>query len=154
MKVDISIIIVNYNVRHFIKRTIESIYASKIDGLSFDIHVVDNASIDGSVDMIKSSFPEVHLIVNKDNYGFSKANNQAIRIAKGEYILILNPDTVIQEDTLQICYNYMISNQNVGAVGVKMIDGAGEFLPESKRDLPTVWNSLAKLSGFSNVSFS
>lgn len=151
MKVDISIIIVNYNVRHFIKRTIESVYASKVDGLVCDIHVVDNASIDGSVDMIRSSFPDVHLIANKDNVGFSTANNQAIKVAKGNFVLILNPDTVIQEDTLQICFDYMTQHQNVGAVGVKMIDGAGKFLPESKRDLPTVWNSLSKLSGFSGV---
>ncbi|MFT4533334.1 MAG: GT2 family glycosyltransferase [Saprospiraceae bacterium] len=151
MKVDISIIIVNYNVRHFIKRTIESVYASKVEGVIYDIHVVDNASIDGSVDMICSSFPDVHLIANKDNVGFSTANNQAIRLAKGDYVLILNPDTVLQEDTLQICYDYMIKNQDVGAVGVKMIDGAGNFLPESKRDLPTVWNSLAKLSGLAGI---
>ncbi len=151
MKVDISIIIVNYNVRHFIKRTIESVYASKVDGVTFDIHVVDNASIDGSVDMIRSSFPEVHLIANKDNVGFSTANNQAISVAKGDYILVLNPDTVIQEDTLQVCYDYMINHKDVGALGVKMIDGAGNFLPESKRDLPTVWNSLAKLSGLASI---
>lgn len=151
MNVDISIIIVNYNVRHFIKRTIESVYASITEGLNYDIHIVDNASIDGSVDMIRSSFPDVHLIANSENVGFSKANNQAIKIAKGKYILILNPDTVIQEDTLQVCYQYMNENQHVGAVGVKMIDGAGNFLPESKRDLPTVWNSLAKLSGLANM---
>jgi GT2 family glycosyltransferase len=151
MKVDISIIIVNYNVRHFIKRTIESVYASKVDGLSYDIHVVDNASIDGSVEMISSSFPEVNLIANKDNVGFSTANNQAVKVAKGDYVLILNPDTVIQEDTLQVCYGYMVKHQTVGAVGVKMIDGTGNFLPESKRDLPTVWNSLAKLSGLASL---
>ncbi len=151
MKIDISIIIVNYNVRHFIKRTIESIYASKVGDITYDVHVVDNASIDGSVDMIRNTFPNVHLIANKDNVGFSTANNQAIKIAKGNFILILNPDTVVQEDTLQVCYDYMTAHNNVGAVGVKMIDGAGNFLPESKRDLPTVWNSLAKLFGFSSL---
>ncbi len=151
MKIDISIIIVNYNVRHFIKRTIESIYASKVGDITYDVHVVDNASIDGSVDMIRNTFPNVHLIANKDNVGFSTANNQAIKIAEGNFILILNPDTVVQEDTLQVCYDYMTAHNNVGAVGVKMIDGAGNFLPESKRDLPTVWNSLAKLSGFSSL---
>ena len=151
MKVDISIIIVNYNVRHFIKRTIESVYASKVAGLTYDIHVVDNASIDGSVDMIRSSFPDVHLIANKINVGFSTANNQAIKVARGSFVLILNPDTVIQEDTLQTCFDYMMQHRNVGAIGVKMIDGAGNFLPESKRDLPTVWNSLTKLSGLAGV---
>jgi len=151
MQIDISIIIVNYNVRHFIRRTIESIYASKTDGLTYDIHVVDNASIDGSVDMIRSEFPDVQLIANKDNVGFSTANNQAIKIAKGQYKLILNPDTVIEEDTLAICHRHMEAHPQVGALGVKMIDGAGKFLPESKRDLPTIWNSITKLAGLSSV---
>lgn len=97
--------------------------------------------------MIRSDFPNVHLIANTDNVGFAKANNQAIRLASGKHILVLNPDTVIQEDTLQICYDYMEERHEVGAIGVKMIDGAGNFLPESKRDLPNVWNSFAKLSG-------
>lgn len=144
---DISIIIVNYNVRHFLKRCIESIYNSKLGVLDIEIFVVDNASIDGSNDMIRSDYNDVHLIANSKNVGFAVANNQAIKIAKGKHILILNPDTVIQEDTLQICHNYMESHPNTGAIGVKMIDGAGNFLPESKRDLPTVWNSFAKLSG-------
>jgi len=151
MQIDISIIIVNYNVRHFIRRTIESIYASKADGFSYDIHVIDNASIDGSVDMISSEFPDVQLIANKDNVGFSTANNQAIKIADGRYKLILNPDTVIQEDTLAICLEYMDQHPQVGALGVKMIDGAGKFLPESKRDLPTIWNSITKLAGLSSI---
>lgn len=144
---DISIIIVNYNVRHFLKRCIESIYNSKIDNLDIDIYVVDNASIDGSNDMVRSDFKEVKLIANKNNVGFAVANNQAMKIAESKHVLILNPDTVLQEDTLQICYNYMEQHPAVGAIGVKMIDGAGNFLPESKRNLPTVWNSFAKLSG-------
>ena len=147
MEIDISIIIVNYNVRHFLKRCIESIYNSKVDNLNIEVYVVDNASIDGSNDMIRSDFEDVKLIANSQNVGFSVANNQAIKVASGKHILILNPDTVLQEDTLQICYTYMERNPGVGAVGVKMIDGAGKFLPESKRDLPTVWNSFAKLSG-------
>ncbi|MEE9440218.1 MAG: glycosyltransferase family 2 protein [Saprospiraceae bacterium] len=147
----ISIVIVNYNVRHFIKRCIESIYKSKTLDLLIDIHVVDNASIDGSVDMIKSEFPKVRLISNTENVGFSTANNQAIKLCKSKYILILNPDTVVQEDTLQICYEYMDNHLKVGALGVKMIDGSGAFLPESKRSLPTIWNSISKLSGLSNI---
>lgn len=157
MEVDISIIIVNYNVRHFLKRCIESIYNSKIGQLKIEVFVVDNASIDGSNEMVQSNFKDVILIANKDNVGFSVANNQAIKQAKGNHILILNPDTVLQEDTLHICHEHMNSNSQVGAIGVKMIDGAGKFLPESKRDLPTVWNSFAKLSGlaaiFSNSKF-
>jgi len=151
MPIDISIIIVNYNVRHFIKRTIESILASKTNGLSFNIHVVDNASIDGSVDMIASTFPEVALIANEDNVGFSTANNQAIKNSNSRYVLILNPDTVIEENTLQVCFDYMEAQKQVGALGVKMIDGAGNFLPESKRELPGLWNSFTKLSGLASM---
>jgi len=147
MPKDISIIIVNYNVRHFLKRCIESIYNSKVDNLDIEVFVVDNASIDGSNDMVRSDFEDVKLIANTENVGFAVANNQAIKLAESKHVLILNPDTVLQEDTLQICYDYIESHPEVGAIGVKMIDGAGNFLPESKRDLPTVWNSFAKLSG-------
>ena len=147
MAIDISIIIVNYNVRHFLRRCLESVYNSKLDNLELEVFVVDNASIDGSNEMIKKDFKDVRLIANEDNVGFSVANNQAIRASSGRHILILNPDTVLQEDTLQMCHDYMEKNEDVGALGVKMIDGTGRFLPESKRDLPTVWNSIAKLSG-------
>ncbi|MDF1694302.1 MAG: glycosyltransferase [Saprospiraceae bacterium] len=147
MKKDISIIIVNYNVRHFLKRCLESVYNSKTEELSIEVFVVDNASIDGSNEMVRSDFKNVHLIANEENVGFSVANNQAIRVAQGKHVLILNPDTVLQEDTLRICFAYMETHQEVGALGVKMIDGSGHFLPESKRALPTVWNSFAKLTG-------
>ena len=148
---DISIIIVNYNVRHFLKRTIESILQCDTSELQYEIFVVDNDSIDGSVEMVKHDFPDIHVIANADNVGFSKANNQAIRKAQGEYILVLNPDTVIQEDTLKVCYKYMENHPLVGALGVKMIDGSGNFLPESKRALPGAWNSFTKLSGLASI---
>ncbi len=144
---DISIIIVNYNVRYFLKRCIESIYNSKIGGIEIEVFVVDNASIDGSNEMIRSDFKNVRLIANQKNAGFAVANNQAIKLTNSKHVLILNPDTILEEDTLQICFDYMERNRDVGAIGVKMIDGTGKFLPESKRDLPTVWNSFAKLSG-------
>ena len=101
---DISIIIVNYNVRHFVKRCIESVYNSKLEGLEVEVFVVDNASIDGSNEMIRSDFPNVHLIANQNNVGFAVANNQAIRKATGKHVLILDPDTILQEETLQTCY--------------------------------------------------
>jgi len=148
---DISIVIVNYNVRHFIVECLESYKRSKLDKLSVEVWVVDNASIDGSVGVIRERYPDIKLIVNKDNVGFSTANNQAIRQANGKYILLLNPDTVLEEDTLKICFDYMEEHKKVGALGVKMIDGAGTFLPESKRSLPTAWNSLTKLLGLSSV---
>ena len=99
--------------------------------------MVDNCSIDGSVEMVKNKFPQIQLVENKNNTGFAKANNQAISLAKGEYVLLLNPDTVVEEDTFVKCIECMDANQKVGGLGVKMIDGKGEFLPESKRGLPT-----------------
>ena len=148
---DISIVIVNYNVRHFVVECLESVRRSAIAGLNLEVLLVDNASIDGSVEVIAEQYPEVHLIANQENVGFSKANNQAIRQANGKYILLLNPDTVLQEDTLAICYQYMENHQQVGALGVRMIDGSGTFLPESKRALPTAWNSITKLLGLSSL---
>ena len=99
--------------------------------------MVDNNSVDDSVNMVRQKFPKVHLIANQHNPGFSVANNQAIRLAKGEYILLLNPDTVIEEDTLEKCVNFMDDHPDAGGLGVKMIDGSGNFLPESKRGFPS-----------------
>ena len=128
-----------------------------MNDLSVEVFVVDNASIDGSNEMLRTDFKDVQLIANDQNVGFAVANNQAIKQASGKYVLVLNPDTVLEEDTLQKCFDFMESNSEVGALGVKMIDGAGKFLPESKRALPTVWNSFTKLSGlaalFPNSSF-
>jgi len=101
--------------------------------------------------VISEQYPEVKVIANKDNVGFSKANNQAIKKSQGKYVLLLNPDTVLEEDTLKICYDHMEVHPAVGALGVRMIDGAGIFLPESKRALPTAWNSTTKLTGLSSL---
>jgi len=148
---DISVVIVNYNVRHFVVECLESYRRSLLGDLRVEVFVVDNASIDGSVEIIADQYPDVKLIANKDNVGFSTANNQAIRLATGKYILLLNPDTVLEEDTLAVCHAYMEEHSQVGALGVKMIDGAGIFLPESKRSLPTPWNSLTKLLGLASA---
>ena len=148
---DISIIIVNYNVRHFVVECLESFKRSRLAGLRVEVFMVDNASIDGSVDVISEQYPEVKVIANKDNVGFSKANNQAIKKSQGKYVLLLNPDTVLEEDTLKKCYDHMEVHPAVGALGVRMIDGAGIFLPESKRALPTAWNSTTKLTGLSSL---
>lgn len=113
--------------------------------------MVDNNSVDGSCSMVAQKFPEVKLIQNKDNLGFSKANNQAIREATGEYILLLNPDTVVEEDTFVKVLAFMDIHQDAGALGVKMIDGKGHFLPESKRALPTPWVSFYKIFGLSSL---
>jgi O-antigen biosynthesis protein len=115
-----------------------------IDG---EIIVVDNASVDGTPHQVRHHFPDVHLIANKDNRGFAKANNQGISLAKGEFILLLNPDTIVSGDTFSTCIRFMDAHPDTGAIGVKMIDGSGRFLPESKRGLPTLSASFMKMTG-------
>jgi GT2 family glycosyltransferase len=132
----LSVIIVNYNVQYFLEQCLLSVNKAT-QSISSEIFVVDNNSSDGSVEMVREKFPAVKLIANKDNPGFSKANNQAILQATGEYVLILNPDTVVAEDTFEICICFMKNHADAGALGVKMVDGKGVFLPESKRALPT-----------------
>ena len=116
-----------------------------------EVFVVDNNSIDGSVDMVKEKFPNVILFDNQENLGFSKANNQAMRESKGEYILLLNPDTVVEEDTFQKCIEFMDDHPDAGGLGVRMIDGKGKFLPESKRGLPTPSVAFYKIFGLSRL---
>src|SRR5690554_2990343 len=113
-----------------------------------EIIVIDNDSMDGSCEMVKQYFPTVTLIENKVNVGFSKANNQAVAIAKGEFVCILNPDTAVGEDTFRKAIHYYENTNNIGALGVYLMDGTGNFLPESKRNLPTPKVSLLKLMGF------
>ncbi len=144
----LSIVIVNYNVEHFLEQCLHSV-SKAIEPIEAEVFVVDNNSIDGSCAMVKEKFPWVKLIENKENVGFARANNQAIRIAKGEYILLLNPDTVVQEDTFIRCIEFMDKHPEAGALGVKMIDGKGNFLPESKRSLPTPWVAFYKIFGLS-----
>ncbi|MCD8528869.1 MAG: glycosyltransferase [Chitinophagales bacterium] len=148
--IDISLIIVNYNVQYFIEQALVSIKKAA-QNLSVEIIVVDNNSADMSVVMLQEKFPEVRLIINKENVGFGKANNQGIKEAKGTYTLLLNPDTVLQENTLHTCVQFMQQHTNCGALGVRMIDGKGNFLPESKRSLPTPKVALYKLIGLSSL---
>ena len=116
-----------------------------------EVFVVDNNSVDGSVKMVRDKFPEVILIANKENTGFSRANNQAMRIAKGEYILLLNPDTVVEENTFRKVVSFMDAHPDAGGLGVQMIDGKGNFLPESKRGLPTPSVAFYKIFGLSKL---
>ena len=146
----ISIVIVNYNVEFFLNQCLSSVQRA-IKEIPAEVYIVDNKSIDGSVKMIKKKYPEFKLIENKKNVGFSKANNQAIKLAKGEYVLLLNPDTVIEEDTLIKTIDFMDKKSNSGAVGVKMIDGKGNFLPESKRSFPTPSIAFYKIFGLSSL---
>ena len=148
--IKISIIIVNYNVRYFLEQALLSVQQA-IQHIDAEIFVVDNNSVDDSVEMVKERFPDVHLIANTHNPGFSAANNQAIHLATGEYILLLNPDTVLEEDTLEKTITFMDDHPNAGGLGVKMIDGAGNFLPESKRGLPTPFVAFSKAFGLSKL---
>ncbi len=147
---DLSIIIVNYNVKHFLEQCLHSVLKA-LESLKGEVIVVDNNSVDGSCQMLNDKFPAVKLIENKKNLGFSKANNQGIRIAEGKYVLILNPDTIVQEDTFRRCFDFMESHPDAGSLGVKMIDGKGNYLPESKRSLPTPKVSFFKVFGLSAI---
>lgn len=144
----LSIIIVNYNVQFFLENCLHSVF-NALKSIEGEVIVVDNNSVDGSIKMIKDKFPQVKLIENKENLGFSKANNQAIKIAQGEFVLLLNPDTVVEEDTFSICIKAFREDEKVGGIGVMMLDGKGNFLPESKRGLPTPLVAFYKIFGIS-----
>lgn len=146
----LSVIIVNYNVKYFLEQCLHSVQRA-IKDVEAEVIVVDNHSADGSCAMVREKFPWVQLIANQENVGFSRANNQAIHRATGEYILLLNPDTVVQEDTFVKCIEFMDQHPDAGALGVKMIDGKGRFLPESKRALPTPWVAFYKIFGLSRL---
>lgn len=149
-QIQLSVIIVNYNVRYFLEQALRSVRKATTK-LAVEVFVVDNNSVDDSVQMVEETFPEVILIANKDNVGFSKANNQAIRLAKGRYVLLLNPDTVVEEDTFEKCVAFMDEHSDAGGLGVKMIDGSGKFLPESKRGFPKPFVAFTKTFGLSKL---
>lgn len=146
----LSVVIVNYNVRYFLEQCLHSTLKA-CEGIDAEIFVVDNNSVDGSIKMVRDKFPEVHLIDNKSNNGYSKANNQALTRAKGQYLLLLNPDTVMEDDTLLRCIQFMDEHPDAGGLGVKMLDGKGKFLPESKRGLPTPSVAFYKVFGLSAI---
>ncbi len=140
-------------MRFFLEQCILSVQKA-IENLDAEIIVIDNDSKDGSCEMVKGLFPNIILIENKENVGFSKANNQAVVVAKGEYVCILNPDTAVTENTFKETIKHSESIKNIGVLGVYLMDGTGNFLPESKRNIPTPKVSLLKLSGFTNKYYS
>ena len=142
----LSVIIVNYNVKHFLEQSLRSVFAAA-DGIDMEVWVVDNNSTDGSVQMVRDKFPQVHLIANSDNPGFATANNQALRQCSGDYILLLNPDTLVQRDTFHTCLDFFREHPDCGGLSVKMINGEGQFLKESKRGFPSPATSFYKISG-------
>jgi len=144
----LSVIIVSYNVRYFLEQCLHSVETAR-EGLDTEVFVVDNASVDGSAAMLSEKFSDVNLILNKENAGFAVANNMAIRKAKGDYVLLLNPDTVVESDTFRQIIAFMDEHPDAGGLGVKMVDGKGKFLPESKRGLPTPDVAFYKIFGLS-----
>ncbi|GAA3775499.1 glycosyltransferase family 2 protein [Flavobacterium ginsengiterrae] len=142
----LSVIILNYNVRYFLEQCVLSVQEAIAD-LDAEIIVVDNNSSDDSCFMMKTRFPEVKLIENTENFGFPKGNNIGVEQASGKYICILNPDTVVAEDTFTKILAFAEEKQNLGIIGCKLIDGTGDFLPESKRGIPTPWVAFTKIFG-------
>lgn len=144
----LTIVIVNYNVRAFLEQALLSVRKA-LEGIDGEVWVVDNNSVDDSVRMVREKFPEVRLIANTGNPGFAIANNQAIRQSSGAYVLLLNPDTLVEEDTFRKCLDFMEAHPDAGALGVKLIDGSGKYLPESKRGFPAPWVAFCKTAGLS-----
>lgn len=146
----LSIVIVNYNVKYFVAQCLLSVERA-LCGLNAEVFVVDNASTDGSVAYLRSKFPWVRFIENCENVGFAKANNQAVRQSRGEYVLLLNPDTFVGESTLRECIDLMDQTPRAGMCGVAMLKVDGSFAPESRRGVPTPWVSFCKMSGLGSL---
>ncbi|MBE0432186.1 glycosyltransferase [candidate division WOR-3 bacterium] len=147
---DLSIIIVNYNVKAFLEQCLIAIERA-LGGLDIEVFVVDNASVDGSQSMVRKRFPQVRLIENTANVGFSTANNQALKLAQGKYVLLLNPDTLIQEDTLTVLKRFLDARPDVGAVGCKLLNPDGSFQIASRRSFPTPWVAFCRIVWLSRI---
>lgn len=148
LRLRLSVIIVNYNVKYFLEQCLYSVQKSS-SALDAEIIVVDNASTDGSMDYLQARFPQIKFISNQENTGFARACNKGLEQARGEFVLFLNPDTLVPEDCFVNCISFFETHPDCGALGVKMIDGAGKFLKESKRSFPSPLTSLCKLAGLS-----
>ena len=146
----LSVVIVNYNVKHFLEQCLNSLEQA-VEGLDHEVIVVDNASTDGSTEYITSRFPNIKWMACRENNGFSKGNNIAIAQAKGEYILLLNPDTIVTRDAITGCVDFMDAHADAGACGVYMLRTDGTFAPESRRALPTPFVAFCKMSGLSKL---
>lgn len=143
----LSIVIVSYNVRSYLEQCLQSVKQA-LEGIEGEVFVVDNRSDDDSVETVRTKYPWVRLIENPENMGFSRANNIAIREASGEYVLLLNPDTIVEKDTLREVLQFMEDHPKAGGTGVMMHHADGSVAPESRRALPTPWVSCLKMLGF------
>ncbi|MEM8598978.1 MAG: glycosyltransferase family 2 protein [Bacteroidota bacterium] len=147
---DVSVVIVNYNVRGFLEQALSSVQRA-VRGLRAEVFVVDNNSVDGSVAMVRERFPDVHVIANRENVGFARANNQAIREARGRLLFILNPDTLVQEDTIERMVAFMDAHPDAGAVGCRILNPDGTFAPESRRAFPTPSVAFYRMTGLARL---
>jgi GT2 family glycosyltransferase/lipopolysaccharide/colanic/teichoic acid biosynthesis glycosyltransferase len=147
---DVSVIIVNYNVRDFLHQSLLSLQKA-LKGIRSEIFVVDNASDDGSAEMVWRRFPRIHLIANTANLGFAKANNIAIKKALGKFLLLINPDTIVQEDTIRVMLDFLQSHPEVGLAGCKILNPDGSFQPACRRGFPTPWVAFTKIFGLSKI---
>ena len=145
----ISIVIVSYNVCQLLDECLQSVQRA-LEGIEGDVFVVDNASADKTVETLQPRYPWVHFIANSENVGFARANNCAIRQSDSDYVLLLNPDTVVYEDTLRRCLEFMDAHPQAGGAGVRMLNREGLPAPESRRAIPTPWVSLLKMLGFTS----
>jgi GT2 family glycosyltransferase len=146
----LSVIIVNYNVKYFLEQCLFSVQKALV-GIDAEVIVVDNASTDGSRDYLEPLFPGVRFIWNTDNPGFGRACNQGIGYSSGSNVLFLNPDTIVPEDCFHICLQFLQEHMDAGALGIRMLDGQGKFLPESKRSFPSPLTAFYKLSGLASL---
>ncbi|HXB95188.1 MAG TPA: glycosyltransferase family 2 protein [Puia sp.] len=142
----LSVIIVNFRVRYFLELCLHSVQKALV-GLEAEVIVVDNHSDDGSLEFLVPLFPAVRFLANPGNVGFARANNQALKEARGKYILFLNPDTILPEDFARHCFSFVEARPGIGGLGVRMVDGAGRFLKESRRGFPSPWVAFCKLAG-------
>ncbi|NCC98937.1 MAG: glycosyltransferase family 2 protein [Bacteroidia bacterium] len=146
----LSVIIVNYKVQDYLLQCLDALYNS-LSGIDAEVFVVDNASNDESQKLVENYFPKTIFINNAENVGFAKANNQAIKMAKGDYVLLLNPDVIIGENCIKHVCDFADKASDFGALGVRMINLEGNFLPESKRNIPSLWAAFCKFSGLSKL---
>ena len=142
----ICIVIVSYNVCQLLDECLQSVKRA-LRGIDGEIYVVDNLSTDGTVETLQPRHSDVHFIANKQNVGFACANNQAIRCTDSEYVLLLNPDTVVYENTLRGVLDFMDQHPEAGGAGVRMLTREGKPAPESRRAIPTPWEAMLKMLG-------
>ncbi len=143
----VSIVIVSYNVCQLLDDCLQSVEKA-LEGIEGEVFVVDNCSTDRTLETLQPRYPQVHFVANKENVGFARANNQAIRMSDSEYVLLLNPDTVVYEPTIRGTLQFMDEHPESGGAGVRMLTRNGEPAPESRRAIPTPWVSMLKMLGF------